>query len=119
MQPVSVEQATVVPGSLFPGEKAGLSLTLDNPNDRALTLVGVTEIGTAASVTPATAGCPGTSVSVSPTVASGLHDTLRARTTGTGITTLVVPTGAVMAATAPNACQSKAFHIEVTVRVRS
>ena len=120
LTPVTVEQATVVPGSLFPGEKAGLSLKLKNPNDRTLTLLGVTEeVGTTATVTPPTPACPGTTVSVPTTVASGLTDTLKASTTTTGVTTLVIPTGAQMSASSPSACQGASFHITVTVSVRS
>jgi len=110
-----------VPGSLFPGQMAGLSLEIKNPNDRSLTLLGVSEVGTTVSVTPATAGCTGTAagVSVAATAATGLNLPLKASTTTTGVTTLVIPTGATMSESSPNACQSKSFHIKVSVKVRS
>ena len=126
LTPVQVEQATVVPGTLFPGQKAGLSLKLKNPNDRSLTLVGVSEAraGTTVTVTPPTASlsCTGATatVSIPLTVASGLTGyTLNANTTATGVTTLTIPTGASMGKGSPTACQSKSFHIKVSVRVRS
>ena len=120
LQPVVVEHATVLPGVLFPGGKAGLSLKIKNPNERTLTLVGVSEDG-AVTVTPSTGACTGTTagVSVSSAVASGLDDSLYASTTTTGVTTLVIPTGALMSTSSPNACQSKSFHIPVAVTVRS
>lgn len=120
LQPVQVEAASVTPGFLFPGGQAGLSLTLHNPNDRTLTLVGVSEVGTVI-VTPPTTGCMGANagVSVSSAIASGLDDSLNASTTTTGVTTLVIPTGVVMGTTSPNACQSKSFHIKVAVKVRT
>lgn len=119
--PVTVEEATVVPGALFPGGTAGLSLKIKNPNAQSLTLVGVSEVGTTVTVTPATGSCTGATagVSVSSTVASGLSYSLNASTTTTGVTTLVIPTGAVMSTSSPNACQSKSFHIPVAVTVRS
>lgn len=124
--PVQVEQATVVPGTLFPGQKAGLSLKLYNPNDRSLTLVGVSEAGTGTTVTvtPPTASlsCTGTNatVSIPTTVANGLTGyTLNAKTTATGVTSLTIATGAAMGTASPNACQSKSFHIKVSVKVRS
>lgn len=121
LTPVVVEQATVTPGLLFPGGKAGLSLEIENPNDRPLTLVGVSEVGTTVTVTPATTGCTGATagVSVSSAVASGLSDTLKSHATSTGVTALTIPTGATMSTTSPSACQSKSFHIKVTVTVRS
>ena len=120
LQPVVVEQASVTPGALFPGERAGLSLTLKNPNDRTLTLVGVSEVGPV-TVTPSTAGCTGATagVSVAPTVASGLSLPLKASTITTGVTTLAIPTGAAMTTSSASACQTKSFHIEVAVTVRS
>ena len=120
--PVTVEQATVGPGSLlFPGGKAGLSLKLKNPNNRTLTLVGVTEeVGTTATVTSTHSGCPGTTVSVPTTVASGLSGyTLKASTVTTGVTTLAIPTGAQMSTSSPSDCQGASFHITVTVSVRT
>jgi hypothetical protein len=119
--PVTVEEATVVPSALFPGGTAGLSLKIKNPNAQSLTLVGVSEVGTTVTVTPATGSCTGATagVSVSSTVASGLSYSLNASTTTTGVTTLVIPTGAVMSTSSPNACQSKSFHIPVAVTVRS
>lgn len=121
LAPVIVEQASTTPGSLFPGGKAGLSLRVKNPNDRSLTLVGVAEVGTTVTVTPATASCTGTSagVSVSGAVASGLSYTLEASTTTTGVTALVIPTGAQMSTASPSACQNKSFHIKMTVTVHS
>lgn len=119
LQPVVVEQASLTPGALFPGQRAGLSLTLKNPNARTLTLVGVSEVGKAVTVTPATTGCTGATagVSVAPTVASGLSFSLKASTTTTGVTTLTIPTGAAMATSSPSACQTKSFHIKVKVAV--
>jgi len=120
LQPVVVEQATVAPGFLFPGGKAGLSLKLTNPNHSALKLVGVSEVGTTVTVTPATTSCTGMSagVSVPSTVASGLTSyTIKPHTTG--VTTLTVATGATMTTASPSVCQTKAFHIKVTVTVRS
>ena len=121
LQPVVVEQASVTPGALFPGERAGLSLTVKNPNDRAVTLVGVSEVGTAVTVAPATTGCTSATagVSVTETAGSGLSDPLKASTATTGVTTLTIPTGAQMSTTSPNACQNKSFHIKVTVTVHS
>lgn len=122
LSPVLVEHATVVPGALFPGGTAGLSLKLKNPNAVPLTLVGVSEVGTTVTVTPATTiGCTGATagVSVSAAVASGLSDTLRASTTATGVTTLTIPTGATMSTSSASACQTKSFHIKVTVTVRT
>jgi hypothetical protein len=126
--PVVVEQATVVPGALFPGGTAGLSLKLYNPNNRNLTLVGVKEAatGTTVTVTPATSSattsCTGTTatVSIPTTVASGLSGyTLNAKTTSTGVTSLTIATGAAMGTASANACQSKSFHIKVAVKVRT
>ena len=120
--PVTVEEATVVPGALFPGGKAGLSLKIKNPNDRPLTLVGVSEVGTTVTVTPATSTCTGATatVSIPSAVASGLTGyTLHASTTTAGVTNLVITTGAAMGTASPNACQSKSFHIEVAVAVRT
>jgi hypothetical protein len=122
-QPVVVEQATVAPGLLFPGQEAGLSLKLTNPNHFALKLVGVSEaVGTTVAVVPATASCTGSSagVSVATTVSSGLGGyTIKAHTTTTGVTNLTVATGAAMTTSSPSACQTKSFHIKVTVTVRS
>ena len=118
--PVTVEQATVVPNALFPGGKAGLSLKLKNPNNRTLTLVGVKEVGTTVTVTSTHSGCSGTTVSVPTTVASGLSGyTLKASTVTTGVTTLVIRTGAQMSTSSPSACQGASFHITVTVSVRT
>lgn len=119
LAPVQVEMATVVPGSLFPGGEAGLSLKIKNPNGQAVTLVGVTEVGSTVTVTPTTGSCTAASVSVSSSVASGLSYTLKASTTTGGVTSLVIPTGAAMATSAPSACQDKAFHIKVAVKVRT
>lgn len=122
LDPVVVEQATAAPGDLYPGEKAPLSLRITNPNDVALTLVGVSEAGTGTTVTvtPATPSCTGSTglVGVTSTVATGLSSyTIKAHAKGP--TTLVVATGATMGTASPNACQTKSFHIKVTVTVRT
>lgn len=125
LQPVVVEQARATFGLLIPGGKAGLTLTLTNPNAFPVTLVGVTETGTATTVTvtppstPATA-CDGANagVSLSSTVATHLPVTIPAHATHPTGFTLVIATGVVMGLTSPSACQTRAFSIPITVAVQ-
>jgi hypothetical protein len=123
LQPVLVESATVTPSShLFPGGSGGLSVKLQNPNARTLTLVGVSAagVGTTVMVTGGTKTCSAsTGVSLSPTVASGLSDTLKASTSTTGITTLTIPTAVSMSTSSASACQTKSFHLKVAVTVHT
>lgn len=119
LKPVVVERAAVIPGDLFPGQRSGLSLRIKNPNHVALRLVGVSQRdgSTAVSVVPASTSCSGSraGVSVSSMVASGLTGY---SLSPTGITTVVLPTGEVMSTATPSGCQTRAFHIKVTVAVR-
>ena len=121
--PVKVEDASAtVMKALVPGGSGTLLLKLTNPNNLAVTLVGVTEDGpvTVAGGGPActsgTLGTPGSSgVSVAANVASGL-DIPVAR--GPSVTsTVVVPTGITMSSRSSSTCQGASFHVPVTVTV--
>jgi predicted ribosomally synthesized peptide with SipW-like signal peptide len=128
---VTVEQATVTPTShLFPGGKGGLSLKITNPNSSALTLTGVSQdgpvivTGAASACTSDTGtwpgitlGTSGVKVSTTSTVGTGLSKTINAGPNV--VTTVTVPTGATMSVTSTAACQTKTFHVKVTVTVKS
>lgn len=126
---VSVEAATVTPSALlFPGYRGGLSLEIRNPNGFPLTLTGVAQDGPVIVTGPPssctsdtgawpaiTEGTSGVSVSTTSTVAGGLNDRLAPDT----VTTVTVPTGSTMAPGSNSTCQTKSFHVDVTVTVRS
>jgi hypothetical protein len=111
---IAVEPATATPATdLFPGGTGTLMLKLTNPNSFSLKLVDISQDGPV-TATPVTATCASGSGVTVPTE-SGLSLTVPA---GPGQVTVIVPTGAAMAPTSANACQTKSFHIPVTVTVQ-
>lgn len=113
---VTVEHASATPSSLLlPGETAPLYLRLTNPRTTSLTLTGIAEVGSSATVTPATATCAGNTGVTVPT-RIGLSVTVPA---GPGSVTVAVPAGAAMSTSSSTDCQTKSFHIPVTVSVET
>jgi hypothetical protein len=107
---------TAIVGSpaLQPGSFSNLALTITNPNPYAVTITGIEESGTAAtvSVTGGT-GCTGTDAGVSVPADTSLDITVHA-----GSHRVVVSTAAMMSSASANGCQGAMFHVPVKVEVK-
>lgn len=111
LQNVTIDAATGTPASLLqPGGTADLTLTLDNPNPFAVTIVGIQGNGS-----PTPAGGVGTCVTTGVTVPllTGLNVTLPS---GTG-QTVHIPNAAAMSTASDSGCQGASFHLPVIVTV--
>jgi hypothetical protein len=111
MQTVTVAASTGTPSTpLEPGGSGDVTLSVTNPNDFDVTLVGVTSSGTV-TADSGHSGCTTTGVSfVSPT---GLSMAIPAD----GTTQVDLPAAATMSAASSSGCQGATFSIPVTIVV--
>jgi hypothetical protein len=111
MQPVTVAASTGTPSTpLLPGGSGDVTMTVTNPNDFDVTLVGVTSTGDV-TADGDHSGCTTTGVSfVSPT---DLSTTIPAD----GATQVDLPAAATMSAASSSGCQGATFSIPVTIVV--
>ena len=95
--------------NLVPGGSADLSVTLDNPNTFAVTIVATAANGNAA-------GSGSCTVSTSGVAAANLTGLNISVPAGSGVT-VDIPNGATMSTSSDSGCQGQTFHVPVTLTV--
>lgn len=99
---------------LEPGTASALSLDVDNPNPFTVTITGIAEVGSPATVAVSGAtGCSGANADVSVPATATLDVSV-----APGASWVTIPTAVVMGDRSADACQGATFHVPVTVAVR-
>jgi hypothetical protein len=98
--------------SLIPGSSADLLVQLNNPNSYPVTIVAVSQTGSAFTVTGGT-GCTSANSGVSVPTVTGLSIAV-----GTGTQLVHIANGTAMSSASASGCQGASFQIPISVTVQ-